>query len=349
MAAGADFEAPWYAWGAFVAIVLALLAVDLLLFRGERIGIRRSLWLTAGYVFAALMFGFGLAVIADADTALSFFTGFALEKGLSLDNIFVFVVIFRAFRVPENEQHTVLVWGVLSALAMRGAFIAAGATLIRHYEWIMLLFAALLAWSGMRLFLRGGLDGAGDPKRSWVYRFAERRLNVTRRFHGHRFFVRRDGEIHATPLLTALVAVEATDLVFAIDSIPAIFSVTHDPFIVFTSNVFALLGLRALYFALRGVIDRFRYLKPALSLLLVIIGVKIFASEFVEIPVWATLAATFAVIGGGIGLSLALPRGDRAAHGSRPSGCGEVEPPADFRTCRVCATGTGRSDGQRND
>ncbi|MBI1188681.1 MAG: TerC/Alx family metal homeostasis membrane protein [Alphaproteobacteria bacterium] len=312
MSAGAEFEAPWYAWTAFVAIVLALLVTDLLLFRGQHIGVRKSLMLTAGYVAAAVVFGLGLAVVADVDTALSFFTGFALEKGLSLDNIFVFVVIFRAFRVPDKERHTVLVWGVLSALLMRGAFIAVGVTLIRNYEWVMLIFGALLVWSGMRLFLRGGLDNARDPKQSRVYRFAERKLNVTRRFHGHRFFVKRDGEIYATPLLTTLVVVEATDLVFAIDSIPAIFSVTQDPFIVFTSNVFALLGLRALYFALHGVIERFRYLKPALSLLLVIIGVKIFTSEFVAVPVWATLAVTFAVIGGGVGLSLTLPRGDAA-------------------------------------
>lgn len=313
MAAGADFEAPWYAWGVFIAIVLALLAVDLLLYRGERIGVRKSLWLTAGYVAAAVTFGLGLAVVADTATALSFFTGFVLEKGLSLDNIFVFIVIFQAFRVPDKEQHTVLVWGVLSALVMRGAFIAAGVTLIRHYEWVMLVFGALLAWSGMRLFLRGGLQAARDPRQSRIYRFAERRLNVTRQFHGHRFFVRRDGELHAAPLLTTLIVVEATDLVFAIDSIPAIFSVTQDPFIVFTSNVFALLGLRALYFALHGAIERFHCLKPALALLLVIIGLKIFASEFVEIPVWATLVATFAVIGGGVGLSLVLPRGHQTA------------------------------------
>lgn len=307
MATGAPFQAPWWAWLAFVAVVLALLAIDLLLFHGQRIGIRKSLWLTAGYIGVALVFGGMLFVVAGSRTALDYFTGFALEKALSLDNIFVFVVIFRAFRVPDEAQHLVLVWGVLSALALRGAFIAAGVTLLGHYEWLMLVFGALLIVSGVRLMARGAQEPP-DPKQGRLYRFAARHLRVTADFHGNRFLARRNGTLYATPLLMTLLVIEATDVVFAIDSIPAVLSVTRDPFVVFTSNVFALLGLRALYFALHGMVDRFRYLKPALSLLLVIIGLKIFASEFIEIPVWATLATTVAVIGSGIALSLALPR-----------------------------------------
>lgn len=311
MADAQQLQAPWWAWAGFLALIVALLATDLLLSRGERIGIRKSIWLTAGYVAVALVFGAGLYAVAGGRVALDYFTGFALEKALSLDNIFVFVVIFRAFRVPEQPQHLVLVWGVLSALAMRGAFIFAGVTLLRHYEWLMLVFGALLVFSGGRLLLRG-TDEPPDPRKTRLYRFAARHLRVTHEFRGNRFLVRENGALYATPLLLTLIVVEATDVVFAVDSIPAILSVTRDPFVVFTSNVFALLGLRALYFALRGVIERFRYLKPALSLLLVVIGLKIFAAEFVEIPVWATLSVTLAVLAGGIGLSLARPRGRQA-------------------------------------
>jgi tellurite resistance protein TerC len=189
MAVATELQAPWWVRGLFVAIVLVLLAVDLLLFRGERIGIRRSLWLTGGYIVAALIFGMGIFVVAGGDPALAFYTGYVLEKSLSLDNIFVFVVIFRTFRVPAEQQHRVLVWGVLSALVMRGLFIAAGVSLLRRYEWIMLIFGVLLVFSGGRLLLQGGLQES-DPRQSRLYRFAERHLRVTKDFHGRHFFTR---------------------------------------------------------------------------------------------------------------------------------------------------------------
>lgn len=292
-------------WLGFIAFVMALLAFDLgvLERKDEKIGVRKSFALTGFYIVLALIFAAGIYFWAGTNPALEFLTGFVIEKSLSLDNIFVFVVIFRHFSVPPKYQHRVLFWGILGALVMRGAFIALGAALISRFDWIIMVFGAFLIFTGARM-MRQGEVGPKDPGESRVLKFVRKHTNVTKEYHGHKFFIRQNGTRCATPLFLALVLIETTDVIFALDSIPAIFGVTRDPFIVFTSNVFAILGLRALYFALAEVVRRFRYLKYGLSLVLIFVGAKMMASEYYELPIWATLAVTLGLVIGSIVLSL---------------------------------------------
>jgi tellurite resistance protein TerC len=296
-------------WLAFASLIGALLAFDLgVLHRRDReIGVAESLKLTAGYVGVALAFGAWIWWYLGAESGVAWLTGYAIEKSLSLDNVFVIAVILGFFAVPPRYQHRVLFWGILGALAMRAVMIVGGAALLHRFEWVMLLFAAFLVVTGVRLWRHADRkpDLAGSPLLKLF-----RRLPVTPAIEGPAFVVRRadpaSGRIRrwATPLALALCLVELTDLVFAIDSIPAIFTVTTDPFLVYTSNVFAILGLRALYFALAASIERFRFLRHALALILVFIGGRVLAAEFgVEIPPALSLAVTLGLLGGGIGAS----------------------------------------------
>ncbi|HZD51774.1 MAG TPA: TerC/Alx family metal homeostasis membrane protein, partial [Woeseiaceae bacterium] len=241
-----------------------------------------------------------------ADDGMAYLTGFLLEKTLSFDNMFVFVVIFAHFQVPKEYQHRVLFWGILGALAMRAVMIFAGAALINAVEWVIYVFAAIVIASGVRLLMKRGEEP--DLEQNRLLKFVRRRVPMTKDYAGRHFFVRRDGTRCATPLLLTLLLIEATDLVFALDSIPAIFGVTRDPFLIYTSNAFAILGLRALYFALAGMVRRFAYLDLGLSIVLILIGLKMIAEAFIEIPIWVTLAVTVAVIGGAILASLAKDR-----------------------------------------
>jgi tellurite resistance protein TerC len=266
------------------------------------IGIRESLLLTAGYVVIALLFGGALFVWRGTEAGMAYLTGFLLEKTLSVDNIFVFVVIFAHFQVAKEHQHRVLFWGVLGALAMRAVMIFAGIALISAVDWIIYLFAAIVIASGVRLLIKR--DEAPDLEQNRLLRLVRRRLPMTKDYAGPRFFVRRGGTRCATPLLLTLILIETTDVVFALDSIPAIFGVTRDPLIICTSNAFAVLGLRALYFAVAGMIRRFDHLDIGLSIVLILIGLKMVAEGFIEIPIWLTLAATLAIIGGAIVSSL---------------------------------------------
>ena len=299
-------------WVGFNLFVIALLAFDLgVLHRKEReIRVAEALWLSLGYVSLALAFGAGLFWLRGRQPGIDFLTGYLIEKSLSIDNIFVIVLVFTYFSVPARYQHRVLFWGILGALAMRGALIFAGVQLIHQFAWMALVFGGFLIMTGIKLLVVA--DQRPDLENNIVVRAIRRRFRVTQGYHGKRFFVRQDGRLHATPLFLVLVLVEFTDLVFAVDSIPAIIAITADPFIVYTSNVFAILGLRALYFALAGIVPRFVYLKYALSLVLVVIGGKMIANFFYGakfVPTEAALLITVVLIGGAIVLSLIRTRG----------------------------------------
>jgi tellurite resistance protein TerC len=317
---------PAWAWLLFIAIVLALLAFDLgVLHRRQReIGAAESLWLSAAYVAVALAFAAWVWGSLGAEAGMAFLTGFFLEKALALDNVFVIALIFAAFAIPRALQHRVLVWGILGVLVLRAIMIGLGAAAVSQAAWVLYLFGAFLIATGIKMLLVSGHAAPAVAADNAVVRLLRRRLAVTDQLHGERFWVRladAGGRMrwHATPLLLALVAIELADLVFAVDSVPAIFAVTTDPYIVYTSNIFAILGLRALYFALAAMVERFAYLKVALSLVLVFIGGKIFWTQLVAKPDPAiTLGVTAALIAGGVVVSLVRTR--PAAHGARAAG-----------------------------
>jgi len=303
---------PVWLWLIFLGLVAILLVLDLgLLNRGNReIGVRRSLALSAMYVAVGLGFGGFVWWQMGSEPALEYTTGFVVEKSLAMDNIFVIAMIFGALAIPRALQHRVLFWGILGVIVLRGIMIGVGATLVARYEWILLIFAGFLVFTGLRMLLGRGHDE--DMTSSRIFRWLRRHLRVTPRLHGSRFFVRRqtrDGRslICATPLFLALAMVEIADVIFAVDSVPAIFAITTDPYIVYTSNIFAILGLRALYFALAAILHRFAGLKQALAVLLIFIGGKVFAAEMLgieKVPALFSLGVTFAILAAGIGWSL---------------------------------------------
>ncbi len=267
-------------WIGFNLLVLALLALDLgVLHRnGREIGVREALLLSLGYVVLALSFGAGIYFLVGPQAGKEFLTGYLIEKSLSIDNIFVFVLIFLHFSVPRHSQHTVLLWGILGALVLRGSLILAGTAILGAFHWIIYVFGAFLVFTGIKMLVTVGQQP--DVANNRINLFMRRHFRVTEGFEGRKFFVRRNGLTYITPLFIVLALVEVTDVVFALDSIPAIFAITTDPFIIYTSNVFAILGLRALYFALAGIIHRFHYLKYGLSLVLVLVGVKMIVNAW---------------------------------------------------------------------
>ena len=276
-------------WGGFCLFVLALLALDLGVFhrRAHVVSIREAALWSVFWITLALLFNLVIYFWRGAETALEFFTGYLIEKSLSVDNLFVFVVIFSAFGVPALLQHRVLFWGILGALVMRGALILLGAVLLKQFHWILYLFGLFLIITGVRLLVRRENEIA--PENNPLVKLARRVLPVTTHFEGARFFVRRGRKLTATLLLLVLLVIESTDLVFALDSIPAIFAVTDDPFIIYTSNVFAILGLRALYFVLAGAVAQFHYLKLGLSAVLAFVGVKMMLTDIYKIPTGVSL------------------------------------------------------------
>lgn len=294
-------------WVGFNLFVIALLALDLgVLHRGEKqITVRHALWLSLGYVVLAMMFAAGMFVFMGEAEGYQFLTGYLIEKSLSVDNIFVFVLIFTHFAVPPQYQYRVLFWGILGAMVMRGALILVGATLIEAFHWVIYIFGAFLIFTGIKMLVTVGQEPDVDNNR--IVRFMRRHLRVTQEFSSSRFFVTVEGVRYMTPLFLVLILIELTDVVFALDSIPAIFAITPDPFIVYTSNVFAILGLRALYFALAGIIHRFHYLKYGLSLVLVVVGVKMILNAWFGtkvIPTEVALLITSVLIGGSILFSM---------------------------------------------
>jgi tellurite resistance protein TerC len=294
-------------WLGFTAFILALLALDLGVFhrKAHTVGYREALGWSAIWVGLALAFNLLVYHWFGSERALEFLTGYLIEKALSVDNIFVFLMVFSYFAVPSAFQHRVLFWGILGALLMRAAFIVAGAALLQRFHWIIYVFGAFLVLTGIRL-----LSGSGSevhPERNPVYRLFRRFVPAVDRYHGAAFTVVENGRRFATPLLLVVVVLEATDLVFALDSIPAIFAVTTDPFIVYTSNVFAILGLRALYFLLAGALDQFRYLKVGLGLVLCFVGAKMALSDVLHVPIVASLAVVALLLAGSVAASLAWP------------------------------------------
>jgi TerC family integral membrane protein len=278
---------PWIGFSLFVLLAIVL---DLGVFhrKPRSIGLREAAVWSFVWVFLSVAFGLGLRYYSGPEASLSFFTGYLIEKALSVDNLFLFLVIFRSFQIEERLQHRILAWGIIGALLMRGLMIAAGAALVTEFQWILYVFGIFLVYAGVRMLFAKGKKKI-DPKEGTLFRFAARHLRVTEEFHGRHFFINRNGLLFATPLLLVLLIVEFTDLTLATDSIPAIFGITRDTFIVFTSNVFAILGLRAMYFLLVGVLDRLRYLDEGLAAALVFIGGKMLVEKWVHISVTVSL------------------------------------------------------------
>jgi tellurite resistance protein TerC len=295
-------------WVAFIAGVFAMLAIDLGVFhrKAHEVTLKEAACWSVVWVGLAGVFNLGLYVWFGSERAMEFTAGYLIEKALAVDNIFVFVVIFAAFAVPAIHQHRVLFWGVLGALIMRAGFIFAGGALLHAFHWAIYVFGAMLFVTGVKLLLQP--DKQMHPERNPLVRLFQRLLPVTKDLDGDRFFVSRNGRRFATPLLLALVAVEFTDLIFAVDSIPAIFAVTSDPFIVFTSNIFAILGLRSLYFLLGGAIIRFAYLKVGLSVVLIFVGTKMLLLDVYKLPIAASLMVIVGILATSIAVSWLIPR-----------------------------------------
>ena len=308
-------------WLSFFVIVAGLLAFDLgVLHKGDRaIEVRESVLLSAGYIAAGLLFGIWIWWQLGAQSAAEYVTGYLIEKSLSIDNVFVIALIFTHLAIPSHYQHRVLFWGIMGVIVLRAIMIGLGGALVHELSWILYLFGAFLVVTGLRMWRLA--DHTPDIARSPLLRLPRRVLRVTPELHGNAFVVRAPDAsgasvLWATPLLLALCMVEFADVVFAIDSVPAVFAITSDPFIVYTSNIFAILGLRALYFALAATIHRFRYLKHALALILVFIGAKICLVDVVgKVPPAVSLGVTVALLAGGIAVSLwRTRRGDAAAN-----------------------------------
>jgi len=272
-------------WVGFNLFVLVALAFDLGVFHRNphKITIREAFIASALWIGIAIAFGCGVWHWYGEQRGLEYFTGYVIEKALSVDNLFVFLVIFRAFHVDDRVQHRVLAWGILGALIMRGLLITVGAVLVARFHWILAAFGIFLVYTGLHMLWRR--EKAVHYEKNPIFRFASKHLRLTKEYHGSRFFVRQNGQLFGTPLVLVLLIIELTDVAFAVDSIPAIFGITRDPFIVYTSNVFAILGLRALYFLLVGLLDYFRYLGIGLALILIFIGVKLIAEPWLHISV----------------------------------------------------------------
>ncbi len=272
----------WF-WIGFNAFVLLMLALDLGVFnrKAHMISIKEAGIWSVIWISLALIFNVGIYFLSGAEPATQFLTGYLIEKSLSIDNIFVFVLLFSFFQVPKEYQHRVLFWGVLGALVMRGILIAVGAVLIEEFHWILYAFGAFLIFSGFKMAFQKEQDS--DPTKSPVVQLIHRVFPISDRYHGSKFLAKENGKTVLTLLALVLVVIEFTDLIFAVDSIPAVFAVTRDSFIVYTSNIFAIMGLRSLYFVLAGVIEKFHYLKAALSVILVFVGVKMLTEEFLHI------------------------------------------------------------------
>jgi tellurite resistance protein TerC len=292
------------AWLGFTAFVVVLLVLDLTVFhrKAHEVRIREALVWSAIWILLAVGFGVGLYFTSGSDPALEFFTGYLIEKALSVDNLFVFLVIFSTFAVPPALQHRVLFWGILGAMVMRAIFIFAGAALIAQFHWLLYVFGAFLLFTGLKLFLHREIEV--HPEQNPLFRWFQRVIPTVSGYRGSHFTVVEGGKRFATPLLLVLLAVEASDIIFAVDSVPAIFGVTEDPFIVYTSNIFAILGLRALFFVLAGAMGRFHYLKIGLSLVLVFIGLKMLLSGLYHVPVAASLAIVAGLLAGSVVASL---------------------------------------------
>jgi tellurite resistance protein TerC len=309
-------------WLLFISAVIALLIFDLGVLHkdSKEIGARESLVMSAVYIGLGLAFGGFVWAQLGAQSAAEYFTGFVIEKSLAMDNVFVIAIIFSYFAIPREYQHRVLFWGILGVIVLRAIMIGFGSALVSEFHWILYIFAAFLVFTGVKMLTFG--DHSTDISKNPALKFLQRQFRVTDRLYQEKFFVRlpdpktSEPLLYATPLFFALVLIEIADVIFAVDSIPAIFAITTDPYIVYTSNIFAILGLRALYFALAAVLHRFAYLKQALAILLIFIGSKIFISDMLgwtKFPAEWSLGVTFTILGAGIAYSLWRTRGEKGA------------------------------------
>ena len=303
-----------WGWIAFNVVVLSILALDLgvLHKRGKKVTVKEAATWSAVWVALSLSFALAIYLRMGRESGLEFLTGYLIEYALSVDNIFVFVLIFSYFNVPEKYQHRVLFWGIIGALVLRGVMIVAGSALVTRFSWTLYIFGAFLLFTGIRMAIQKD-EADYNPQHDPVLRLARRLMPVTNDFHGDKFFVRQPApsggdRVAATPLFIVMVIVNTTDIIFATDSIPAIFAVTRDPFIVYTSNICAVLGLRALYFLLAGVVDKFVYLKLGLAIVLIFIGLKMLLEHFIHIPILASLGAVGGILGTSILASVEWPR-----------------------------------------
>jgi tellurite resistance protein TerC len=294
-------------WIGFNIFVLGSIALDLGVFnrRLHKVELREAFWSTILWIALSVLFGFGIWHFSGYQHAIEFFTGYLIEKALSIDNLFLFLVIFRTFAIDERFQHRMLEWGILGALVMRGIMIFAGTELIERFSWIMYLLGAFLVYAGIHMLF--AKKEKIHPEQSAFFRFANRHLRLSRDYHGERFFVRKEGKLFATPLFLVLLVVEITDVTLAIDSIPAIFGITRDPFIVYTSNVFAILGLRALYFLLAGFLNRLRFLTAGLAFVLSFIGAKMIVEPWLHIPSHTSLLVVAGILLLALAASLLFP------------------------------------------
>jgi tellurite resistance protein TerC len=294
-------------WAGFTVFVLGMLALDLLVFqkREHEIKPKEALAWSAGWISLALLFNVGVYYFFGAQRGLEFFTGYLIELALSVDNLFVFILIFTTFHVRPAHQHRVLFWGILGAQIMRAVFILLGAAILSAFHWVIFVFGGFLVFTGGKILLGRGTEV--HPEKNPVLKIFGKLVPTLPDFYGGRFTVKLDGKRYATALLPVLLVIEVTDLIFAVDSIPAIFGVTRDPFIVYTSNIFAILGLRALYFLLASAMDRFRFLKVGLGLVLVFIGGKMVLAEWMPISIEISLAVVVVLLGGSVLASVILP------------------------------------------
>jgi tellurite resistance protein TerC len=308
---------PLWMWAVFIGVVLALLAFDLgLLNRDDKeMGVKESLNLSAFYIAIACLFGGWLWLSLGPESSMLYFTGFIVEKTLAMDNVFVISLVFTYFAVPRRYQRRVLFWGILGVILLRGLMIGLGAALVTEFEWVLYIFAAFLVFTGIKMLIMG--DAPPDIANNGILKFMKRHMRITTELQGNKFFVRMPHEKTgkmvrwATPLFVCLLLVEIVDVIFAIDSVPAIFALTTDPYLVYTSNIFAILGLRALYFALAAVVHKFHHLKTALSMVLIFIGGKVFAAYLLDIekvPASISLGVTFLLLIGGVVASYLFPQ-----------------------------------------
>lgn len=299
-------------WIIFSAVIITLLILDLGLFnkKDKVISLKESLALSIFYISIACLFGLYIYYELGAQSTREYFTGFLLEKAMSLDNIFVISIIFSFFQIPLKYQHRVLFWGILGVIILRAIMISAGATLLANFEWVLFIFAAILIATGVKTFMMAEHESI-EIKDMYIYKLLKSKLNIHPKLVGNKFIIIKNKKLFFTPLFMALITVETMDVVFAIDSIPAIFAVTQDTYIVYTSNIFAILGLRALFFLLADIVERFKYIKYSLALILILIGIKIFVAHFIHIPTYIPLVVTIGLLVLGVLISIAIPGQDK--------------------------------------
>lgn len=292
-------------WVIFGSIIITLIILDLGILnkKDEVMSLKHSALLSLFYISIGCCFGIYVYYEMGAQNAADYFTGFLLEKTMSLDNIFVISIIFSFFKIPPQYQHRVLFWGILGVIILRAILISLGSVVLSYFSWMLFIFGTILIYTGYKMLTN--INGHSlDINNLYLYQLAKRKLNIQHEFDGNKFVVKRDGKLYFTPLFMALMTVETMDLIFAIDSIPAIFAITQNSFIVYTSNIFAILGLRALFFCLADIIERFKYIKYSLSVILILIGIKIFVAHFVKIPAYIPLTIIFGLLTAGVIFSI---------------------------------------------